>query len=1165
MALEIASIENLKQVGSIISQTISSPLLLIYQEDGNFKTHQMGTGRLAPGIIEGLLQYLETSKTADGTPEQSTPTAPTITEQETDSDDELPNDDNEYAEIAEKLESFDLEGENKPQTVPISELVAQIIQNPLDFENEEDHLADSDNMDAGLADMDSAHNSDNLSITYKMSSLNLDGDSSQVDQPTKAEPKTAISGMATGGESSVEMAQPNLEHAEHSEPSCLVSGPFLDLNGLVFNTKHKLIICKSCRVGLPLCGVVNHLSKNSLRTWDNETKAWQLFKVTHPVLRGVKSTIAKNKFLGTLAKDLIDIGAISNLSEILNAPNATAWKEQPICTDGIPVEGIRIDLGHICSVCKYAIRTYDRIRCHAHIDGPKKDISANSRDIIRDVELQTFSEIWPHFFVVYSSHPCPIITPTSPENTSVLGHLEQEQKRILQTYTSTNTGPTRDTLPPIFRDGGIEPWLAQFERSNISLLLPRVPLATDNKKPALFMPLRAAIFSLFCEDLQLIQNGNINSLILHILTNGKSDKRRRSFSVITQAGTISRYATAELRLVWTLLEYEKDAKKNKKKSSATTKKLSDGELFTLDETLEMLLQHLRKALKANTNIREALRSVLDNLYFPSQEQRDRGYTQPIHIFPILQYLAFIFITNEGNYLPIHRIPPLLAQQQYCIRLRGLHAINRNIVEANSKAWQKIAEEFAENFLADFSDAPFSILRFWMHGMSVLAKHTPRPNLVWWRGDKILMFGQEISFTEYKQKTYRKVLHLENFILNEVMFGMYTIEEAEQIFGIQNVEETGDETTLGHGVIANTAHSLMRTYESDLFFQRVFEEKKLGIFTRAGGGFDVNQWAGVAWLNAIHSAFRMLVAACHVLCIAGRGTEWVTISPTNNADGAKGVVYDPEAQTGAFNAAYHKGLSIQGVLKYNRRYIPYEIFRLLYLLLRVVRPLELTVLFLTAIPESHKPATLKAYHNHVFAAMGRTFKSDDITQCLREWFADITEVPMGLHHYRHLAIAVQRKYMKFRNPAPSAVEEKTNTLRGHQKTVGDAHYARPTFLGSCSIEDRDLALEAGREYHKVMGFTTGFSEALSPQAIKEREVFSYEQLDIPMNPIQRMMTLDDDTTGQFLPLQDAKKGKSRNEVDTLMRAREGPAPVLRRSTRKKKDNPKYVDSAELSEE
>ena len=168
------------------------------------------------------------------------------------------------------------------------------------------------------------------------------------------------------------------------------------------------------------------------------------------------------------------------------------------------------------------------------------------------------------------------------------------------------------------------------------------------------------------------------------------DKRRRSFSVITQPGTINRYATAELRLVWTLMQYEKKfsaSKKTKKNSSVAAKKVSNSELFILDNTLQMLLQSLRKALEADSNVLEALRLVLENLYFPSQEQRDRGYNQPISVFPILQYLSFIFIADEGNYLPIHRIPPLLAQQQYCIRLRGLRAINQDVMAADSEGWK----------------------------------------------------------------------------------------------------------------------------------------------------------------------------------------------------------------------------------------------------------------------------------------------------------------------------------------------------------------------------------------------------------------------------------------------------------------------------------------------
>ncbi len=134
------------------------------------------------------------------------------------------------------------------------------------------------------------------------------------------------------------------------------------------------------------------------------------------------------------------------------------------------------------------------------------------------------------------------------------------------------------------------------------------------------------------------------------------------------------------------MQYEKKSsapKKTRKNSSVA----ANSELFILDNTLQVFLRSLRKALESDSNVLKALRLVLENLYFPSQEQRNRGFKQPISVFPLLQYLSFIFIADEGNYLPIHRIPPLLAQQQYCIRLRGLRAINREVAGADLEGWK----------------------------------------------------------------------------------------------------------------------------------------------------------------------------------------------------------------------------------------------------------------------------------------------------------------------------------------------------------------------------------------------------------------------------------------------------------------------------------------------
>lgn len=306
--------------------------------------------------------------------------------------------------------------------------------------------------------------------------------------------------------------------------SDLVSGPFLEENGLVFNVKHKLVICKSCCVGFPLSSASTHLTNELMRTWDNDTRMSEKFKAGHPVLIGVETPVDKADFVDKLVQDLISIGAVQKQSEILDASFIPDWKKLLVYTDGTPVEGIRTHIGFACSSCSYALRTYDGMRNHLHFSGPREGQRVvPSRDIMENVELQTFSESFPHFYIVYSTPNSNRHTTesTAPADIPALSVFEQEESRLLKTYQSAKTGPNLRTLAPIFRDGGIEHWLSQFERSQISFLLPGIPLADVKKPSSVFMRLRAAVFKLFAEDLQLLQGGGININIPHILTNGK--------------------------------------------------------------------------------------------------------------------------------------------------------------------------------------------------------------------------------------------------------------------------------------------------------------------------------------------------------------------------------------------------------------------------------------------------------------------------------------------------------------------------------------------------------------------------------------------------------------------------------------------------------------------
>lgn len=76
-----------------------------------------------------------------------------------------------------------------------------------------------------------------------------------------------------------------------------------------------------------------------------------------------------------------------------------------------------------------------------------------------------------------------------------------------------------------------------------------------------------------------------------------------------------------------------------------------------------------------------------------------------------------------------------------------------------------------------------------------------------------------------------------------------------------------------------------------------------------------------------------------------------------------------------------------------------------------------------------------------------------------------------------------KYMDVKAKQPSRIEITLNKLCGHEKVVGNSHYACEVYLGTCSPDKRDLALEFAREYHRVMGFSTGSDDELMPEVMK----------------------------------------------------------------------------------
>jgi hypothetical protein len=121
-------------------------------------------------------------------------------------------------------------------------------------------------------------------------------------------------------------------------------------------------------------------------------------------------------------------------------------------------------------------------------------------------------------------------------------------------------------------------------------------------------------------------------------------------------------------------------------------------------------------------------------------------------------------------------------------------------------------------------------------------------------------------------------------------------------------------------------------------------KFFGLDLNSTGDLIFNRAAALRWLSDIHVVMMNIFSLCHITTICGRGTEAEALNLTNTHHGQRNVVFDGAAGTGTgvFDTDYHKGQPITGKAKHLLRHISYEVFRSLYILVRISWPVKLLI-------------------------------------------------------------------------------------------------------------------------------------------------------------------------------------------------------------------------------
>lgn len=381
-------------------------------------------------------------------------------------------------------------------------------------------------------------------------------------------------------------------------------------------------------------------------------------------------------------------------------------------------------------------------------------------------------------------------------------------------------------------------------------------------------------------------------------------------------------------------------------------------------------------------------------------------------------------------------------------------------------------QFCNDYLQDYNLSPFSTVRQWLHTFSVVAKATPRNTLVWWRGNTITIGSTVINFDNYKAKLLSILSETEVLVVKDILFDLYTLEEIKEEFQISSLDMPLDSVldTPGYGILLDIRGGTLQNPDSTTLFARMEDSGCLGLSgTHATVSFDREE--SISWLSKVTEAMKRIMCLCHLLQgPPGRMSEESLLPLTTTMDQRTAVVFNKEEQTGGFVSAYHKGASISGDHKHILRLLPRRVFTLLFILIRLIRPIEAIVLFDFVVKADNQGRTFDEYSRHIFASDGRGWGEVRMRKELAEFFHRFFDIKMGTALYRHFAIAVQQhfpitNYGVYDTDNKGRSDLVVDKMAGHSTSVAEFHYARTQGAIESKISEAAF-IRVSKDWHNL---------------------------------------------------------------------------------------------------
>ncbi|KAJ7177394.1 hypothetical protein C8R43DRAFT_942666 [Mycena crocata] len=334
--------------------------------------------------------------------------------------------------------------------------------------------------------------------------------------------------------------------------------------------------------------------------------------------------------------------------------------------------------------------------------------------------------------------------------------------------------------------------------------------------------------------------------------------------------------------------------------------LSKTNPITMSKELNSAVQKLRVALLSQTadSARKQLDIVLD-------------------LLPADGFLATHCIDRKGNFASVKNLPGiLLAPAQSAMRARGLAKLATEWKASQVESALKEPAAFCRRYLAEHRPPPYSGVRFLMHAWSHASRSVVRPSRMMWTDDETLQVANNVVSVPHLPRMMRETVHdLDVYITEFVLCGI-TLHSICRLIDLQAFVTGGNENSS----------------ESKQFRKELEARGKCGLTSVLGLSISSHTQEVRSWRMCVHKALLRISAAMH--------TTGGLPPRTLDADAFRlqNLIYIADGNTLGIHSTVGKmrdreNPAITSVV----HVFPPVVAKLLYIAIRIVRPVELELL------------------------------------------------------------------------------------------------------------------------------------------------------------------------------------------------------------------------------